>query len=481
MERVAKAFEGNLVLKEVSAELHAGDRVLLRGDNGSGKTTLINILSGFLRPDAGILDFVGQARYSFPLRLGRSFSPHLASRHGIGRTWQQGRLFQSLTLRENIAVASPNQKGENPFYDVFQHSSVHKDDARGLERADNVLTEFGLQGLGSVLADHVSLGQMRRATIARASCAGARILLLDEPLAGLDADGFEQMRVMLAQVPRPAAVVIVEHVLNAPVVMNFVTTVWTLTNGKLLVESAAEVRAKMAGVHSRGWSEHMLGCISALDVRRQSLPGGARLTIASRLPERLAPPVLEVRDLVVKRGHRMVIGDQDSEHAGSGLSFSLRKGDIAVLEAPNGWGKTTLLEAICGILPVSRGELRLNGHEIRALPVWKRARSGLTFLRANNSLFSTLTVKELLRLTAVPEAKTVIRPLLSRKVGSLSSGERHLVALSSLPWASTGVALLDEPLLSLDLSGVKSFERDLINNNDCACVLAVPSYRGGSL
>src|ERR1039458_8271762 len=119
-----KSFGGQIVLDGISAELHEGEVVLLRGDNGSGKTTLLNILSGNLEPDAGGINLQANGRaehFQFPRRWWQEinpvdhFTPERVAREGVGRTWQDVRLFNKLTLIDNIAVASPRQTGESPF------------------------------------------------------------------------------------------------------------------------------------------------------------------------------------------------------------------------------------------------------------------------------------------------------------------------------------------------------------------------------
>jgi len=109
-----KAFGGQVVLDGVDLELRQGEVVLLRGENGSGKTTLLNILTGNLEPDAGEIHYSADdspRSYSFPRRWWQDlnpwdhFRPEFVAMEGMGRTWQDVRLFHSLSLRDNIAVA----------------------------------------------------------------------------------------------------------------------------------------------------------------------------------------------------------------------------------------------------------------------------------------------------------------------------------------------------------------------------------------
>ena len=122
------AFGGQVVLDGVDLELRPGEVVLLRGENGSGKTTLLNILTGCLEPDAGTIHYRVDntpRSYSFPRRWWQElnpfdhFTPEFVVREGIGRTWQDIRLFGSQSLADNIALAQPNHPGENPIFAVF--------------------------------------------------------------------------------------------------------------------------------------------------------------------------------------------------------------------------------------------------------------------------------------------------------------------------------------------------------------------------
>src|ERR1039458_9930056 len=121
---IRKCFGRNVVLDGVDVELHKGEVVLLVGENGSGKTTLLNILTGNLEPDAGTIQYLADntpRAYEFPRPWWRDlnpwdhFRPEFVALEGIGRTWQDVRLFATQSVLDNIAVASTVQPGENPL------------------------------------------------------------------------------------------------------------------------------------------------------------------------------------------------------------------------------------------------------------------------------------------------------------------------------------------------------------------------------
>ena len=123
-------FGGQTILNRVSVELGAGEVVLLRGANGSGKTTLLNILTGNLEPDAGAIELMTNGVsevFRYPRRwweMKSRLTPERVAKAGIGRTWQDIRLFSTQNLLDNIACAAPNQLGENPAWALLRRSEA---------------------------------------------------------------------------------------------------------------------------------------------------------------------------------------------------------------------------------------------------------------------------------------------------------------------------------------------------------------------
>ena len=316
-EGLTKSFGGNAVLTGVDLKLHRGEVVLLQGANGSGKTTLLNILTGNLAPDGGVM----------------------RKNETLGRTWQDVRLFSSQTLSDNIAMATPRQSGENPLKAVFTAWRTRLAEKRNAAEAADILNRMGLGERGTVLGGEAKIAEAKFVAMVRAIRAGAKVLFLDEPLAGLDHAEIESvldtLRVLVKKYG--LTLVVIEHALNIPKILQIATTVWTLKDGKLTV-GAPDTADDASGGEIRKWLESLA---AGIGIREVNLPGGARLAIASRHPA--AGKVLEVQDWTVSRGARPVIAEP--------ISFSLCEGDIAILEAPNGWGKSTLLESIAGLVP----------------------------------------------------------------------------------------------------------------------------------
>lgn len=126
------------------------------------------------------------------------------------------------------------------------------------------------------------------------------------------------------------------------------------------------------------------------------------------------------------------------------------------MQAPNGWGKTTLLEAIAGLIPLTRGIIRLMGRPIQNLPVWERVNLSLSFLQARDNIFPSLTVREVLRLAQVKEIPQNISALLEQTMSNLSGGEKQKVVFGCiLNGKAFAVGMLDEPFSALDRSLVR--------------------------
>jgi ABC-type branched-subunit amino acid transport system ATPase component len=375
---------------------------------------------------------------------------------GVSRSWQEVRLFGTQTLYDNVAVASPGQMGEGPFDALFRPLQVRQEQRILREKVRETLAGLGLRERIDSSADRISLGQARRVSILRAVHGGARVLFLDEPLAGLDDVGRTAVLALLRELAREhkLTLVIVEHVFNIPRVLDLANTVWTLASGRLTVEALVAVREQVAAQTGDGlltWLREVAG--PGGRVTEEQLPGGAVLRRVVGAAG--GDMVLHASDLVVHRGRRLVLGEEMGDRV-QGVSLTLRQGELVVLQAPNGWGKTTLLEALAGLLPLSRGTVQLLGRPVERWPAWERRRQGLTLLQARNQTFPNLTVREALRLAGVEEVPDGVARLLERPAAQLSGGEKQKVALAcALQGTPFTVAILDEPFSALDLSALR--------------------------
>lgn len=464
-----KSFGGQAVLDGVDLELRRGEVVLLRGENGSGKTTLLNLLTGNLEPDAGEIHYTADdtpRSYRFPRRWWQNlnpwdhFRPEFVAREGIGRTWQDVRLFPSLSLRDNIAVAEPGHPGENPAVALFASGLAGRKEEKLNSQANAMLARLGLAGRESSSGDMVSLGQSKRVAIARAAAAEAGILFLDEPLAGLDRQGINEVIALLETFVREEnlTLVIVEHVFNFVHLHHLVGVHWMLDGGRLEknhvdpIPQVDSIDGIPVAAAAPSWFSQLAG--SPEHVMSERLPRGATLTRIRR-PERwksASKPVLEIRGLIVNRGPRTVVG-LDAEGDPLGFDLTLYEGEIAILQAPNGWGKSTLFDAICGNAPSKSGTIALNGSPVESTPPWTRSQTGLAATPSAAKLFPSLKVSEVARLAPRSHSKDASTvPFAHRAISSLSGGEkqRTLLRLALPDSENPQLVVLDEPFAMLD-------------------------------
>ncbi|MFM8442774.1 MAG: ATP-binding cassette domain-containing protein [Methylococcus sp.] len=488
---LSKAFGGQVVLDNVGLELRQGEVVLLRGENGSGKTTLLNILTGNLQPDAGEIHYLadGSPRsYRFPRRWWQElnpfdhFTPEFVAREGIGRTWQDVRLFGSQTLRENLAVATPGHPRENPLLALFAPHRAAGREAEINQIADAMLARLGLAGREDSSADKISLGQSKRVAIARAVLAGAKILFLDEPLAGLDRQGIEDVLGLLKSlvVEQGITLIIVEHLFNQPHLQGLVTSNWLLEAGKLQ-RSGKSCLSSTQRSTNQNKSPHP-SWISLFDceanaVFDEPLPRGAFLTRIRRREtiQTNHTALLDIQNIVVSRGSHTVIGLNNDGDA-VGFCLSLVDGEIAILHAPNGWGKSTLAEVIMGRLKPITGDIFVDGRSISKLSVWDRCKAGLSLVSATKNVVDGITVSEQFNLASVASMPECIKSLRNRNISTLSGGQKQLVAV----FGATGkpepkIRIYDEPFAMLDAQSIIETVHSISSNNEMATLILVPT------
>src|ERR1700759_1861051 len=189
VENVSLSFRGLRALDGVSLSIGAGELVGVIGPNGSGKSTLFNVISGIYRADAGALRFEGK-----PI-AGRGPADIVSL--GLGRTFQNKRLFGNMTVLENVTVAAFRNQQGNAFGDVFAFPGSRKGRASSEGLARECLELVGLSDAAESLARDLPFGAQNRLEIARALAAKPKLLLLDEPAAGLNPSERQDIRILV--------------------------------------------------------------------------------------------------------------------------------------------------------------------------------------------------------------------------------------------------------------------------------------------
>jgi branched-chain amino acid transport system ATP-binding protein len=225
IRELRRAFGGVVALDGVSLKIAEGERRAIIGPNGAGKTTLINILAGEIPPTAGVVRLAGQEI----TRL-RSWQ---RARLGLAHVYQRTELFPPLSARENVALALAARDGP---YRVFR-GRPRSDYAQ----ADAMLERVGLAGREEILARALSHGERRQLELAVALAQMPRVLLLDEPTAGMSPAETMRITELIAGLDRSLTILIVEH--DMDVVFRLADRVTVLHEGRVIAEgSAAEVR-----------------------------------------------------------------------------------------------------------------------------------------------------------------------------------------------------------------------------------------------
>ena len=229
VEKLSKSFGGLRVTRNVSFTVEPGERRLIIGPNGAGKTTLFNLITGEITPDSGSVILFDRD----VTRVASRMRPHL----GMARTYQIITLFPKDTLMRNVMLAllglSPRRW--NPFIDLDSQRDL-------FEQAHAALARVELDHLGERPLSQTSYGERRRVEIAMALAQNPRVLLLDEPFAGLSIDERRHVHELLCGMPREMTIVMIEH--NMDVALDFAERITLLHFGEVIVEGTrAEVVA----------------------------------------------------------------------------------------------------------------------------------------------------------------------------------------------------------------------------------------------
>jgi len=224
-EGLVKKFGGITATNDVSLRLQRGARHALIGPNGAGKTTLINLLTGVLDPTSGRITLDGDDI--------TKLAPHRRVRRGMVRTFQINQLFGSMTPLQTLALVVSQQRGLGNR--VWQKLGQDREVA---ERCEQLLAQFRLAEVMDVPTEVLAYGKRRLLEIAIALACEPRVLLLDEPVAGVPAGEREEILQTVAALPADVSVLLIEH--DMDLVFSFAKRMTVLVNGTVLTEGSPE-------------------------------------------------------------------------------------------------------------------------------------------------------------------------------------------------------------------------------------------------
>ena len=223
LKSITRSFGGLRVSNDISFNLRDGDRVALIGPNGAGKTTLVNIISGDVTPSSGTIFLNGEdiTHLSIPGRVSA----------GLVRTFQVTRLFSSLTVAQNVAIAVMQKRGltKRLFSDPMYEPDVRRD-------WEGILELLGIGHLSELQVSNLAYGQQRLLDLAIGLALEPKVLLLDEPAAGVPSDESPKIIEAINRLPQHIAVLMIEH--DMDLVFRFAQRVLVLANGRLIFEGS---------------------------------------------------------------------------------------------------------------------------------------------------------------------------------------------------------------------------------------------------
>ena len=232
VKQLTKHFGGLTAVGDVTLELNEGELVGLIGPNGAGKTTLFNLLTGVYEPSEGTVTLDGH--------LLNGKAPYKIASLGLGRTFQNIRLFKDLTVLDNVLIAFANHHKQHVFASFLRLPVFYKSEKELKAKALELLKIFDLDGDAETLAKNLDYGQQRRLEIVRALATEPKILFLDEPAAGMNPQETAELTELIRRIKDEfkITIMLIEHDMN--LVMEVTERIYVLEYGRLIAQGTPD-------------------------------------------------------------------------------------------------------------------------------------------------------------------------------------------------------------------------------------------------
>jgi len=425
VDDVSKNFGGIRAVADASVAIDAGEIHALIGPNGAGKTTVFNLVSGMFAPDAGSIRLEGRPVEGLP--------PHRICQQGVARSFQITNLFKGLSIYENLrlSVQAHHPARFNMWRDIDSYPEIHHETGA-------LIGFLGLEGIEAIVGGDLSYGGQRLLDMGIALGSRPKLLMLDEPLAGLAAAERERVSELIKSVGAGIPVLIVEHDIDR--VLAFSQHVTVMNQGEVLMTGTPEA------VRS--------------DERVQQIYTGTG-----------TPPVVgRVTEGAQARSQLLRFAKVNSYYGKSHIlhdaTLDVREGEIVALLGRNGAGKSTLLKTLCGLVRAASGAIEFDGRDIASLPAPDIARLGIGYVPQGRGLFAGMTVADNLALGRLARATDGVNgvvwseqkifeyfPRLQERMhipaDYLSGGEQQMAAVARALSGNVRLLLLDEPFEGL--------------------------------
>ena len=359
----------------------------------------------------------------------QNHQPRQIVQAGIARTFQNIRLFPNMRVIENVLIGEHVNIHYNFWNLLFKTPKYRREEKAAAERAIALLESLGLGDEIDNYAQNLPYGMQRKLEIARALATKAKLIILDEPAAGMNPQESEELMEFIRELRKSGVTILmIEHDMN--VVMNISDRIYVIDHGRKIAEGLPAEIAK-----------NRRGCESIFRKRRC---GGVQ-----------QKKMLEVKDLYTNYG---------SIQALKGINLEVFEGEIVTLIGSNGAGKSTTLSSITGIVPASRGSVIFEGKEITKMKPSDITRLGIAASPEGRGVFGGLSVQENLKVGAYTrknkkeiaesfEEVYALFPRLAERrrqaAGTLSGGEQQMLAIGRAMMSRPRLLLLDEPSMGL--------------------------------